>query len=168
MFIEIDQATSEFVKLIKLVKIVGIKGVEIRAQLNRVEGLMKRLIDCYGYHTKWEKTFFVLKKEWSITNKELTKTKTPEVANLSKDKPLYTEEDLHVLFAKYHQVYLEFENKNDYDSEIKKIAEIVEDYESRFRCNFSEVMSDNTSNYRLPDFDDNDIYLKYLNMKYSR
>lgn len=168
MFIEIDQASAEFDKLIKLIKIVGIKDSELNDKFSRVESLMKRLIDCYGYHSKWENTFYMLKNEWSRAVGVQIKMKSVESAKSSNDKPLYTEQDLHLLFAKYHQVYLEFENKNDYDSEINRIAEIVKDFEDRFRCNFPEDCIDNIPNYCLPDFDNSEIYLHYLNMKYSR
>jgi hypothetical protein len=168
MFIEIDEASAEFIKLINLIRIVGIRDSDLNDQFKHVEGLIKRLMDCYGYHTKWEKTFYVLRSEWSIAVGGQIRMTSTELIKSSKDKPLYTEEDLHILFAKYHQVYLEFESKNDYDSEINRVAEIVKDFESRFRCNFSEVAGYNPTNYSLPEFDDNEIYLHYLNLNYSR
>lgn len=168
MFMEIDQATDEFVKLVNLAKIGGISGTDLQTQIKRVEGLMKLLIDCYGYHTKWERAFYLLKDKWSASIGKQTKKESKKLINPSIGKPLYSEEDLYILFAKYHEVDLQFEDKNDNDSEIKKIAEIVEDFEHRFECNFEEVTVENRGNYHLPDFDDKKIYLHYLNMKYSR
>lgn len=112
--------------------------------------------------------YFFIMDRCSTTAGEPPNIESASVFNRLDDKPLYTDNDLHILFAKYHKVYLQFEDKNDYDSEVKIIAEIVTDFERRFECKFDDISPTNHSNYLLPDFDNRDIYLHYLNMKYSR
>lgn len=84
MFIEIDQATAAFVKLVDLAKKEGIRETYLLTQIKRVEGLMKRLIDCYGYHTKWEKAFYLIKDKWAASIGKQTKKESKKSNNLPK------------------------------------------------------------------------------------